>query len=168
MSTRRRGTPGFVGKREKGKVAQSWPTLCDPHELQPARLLCPFVQCLQARILVRLFLLQGIFPTQGSNPVLPRCRWTQSHPVDKDQRSTWTLDTGHGDGPLPGSAGPRSDVRGEAEFTRSLSRGLSGPGQGFLAAGAWADFLGGAAGQQRTADSDPGRGRLALSLPSPC
>uniref|UniRef100_A0AC11AMU1 Uncharacterized protein n=1 Tax=Ovis aries TaxID=9940 RepID=A0AC11AMU1_SHEEP len=33
--------------------------------------------------------------------------WTQSHPVDKDQRSTCTLDTGHGDGPLPGSAGPR-------------------------------------------------------------
>ncbi|XP_055397604.1 complement component C8 gamma chain isoform X1 [Bubalus kerabau] len=34
-------------------------------------------------------------------------RWTQSHLVDKDQRSTWTLDTGHGDGSLPGSAGPR-------------------------------------------------------------
>ncbi|XP_052505304.1 complement component C8 gamma chain isoform X1 [Budorcas taxicolor] len=35
-------------------------------------------------------------------------RWTQSHPVDKDQRSTLTLDPGHGDGPLPGSAGPSS------------------------------------------------------------
>lgn len=34
--------------------------------------------------------------------------WTQSHLVDKDQRSTWTLDTGHGDRPLPGSTGPSS------------------------------------------------------------
>ena len=144
-----------------------------PHELQPTRLLCPFMECtvrrsLQARILGCLFLLQGIFPTQGSNPVLPRCRWTQSHLVDKDQRSTWTLDTGHGDRPLPGSTGPRSDVQGEAEFTGRLSRGLPGPGQRFLVAGAWVDFLGGAAGQQWAVDSDLGRGRPALRVPSPC
>ena len=45
-----------------------------PHGLQPARLLCPWdfpgnntgVGC--------HFLLQGIFPTQGSNPGLPHCR----------------------------------------------------------------------------------------------
>uniref|UniRef100_A0A3Q1MRQ2 Complement component C8 gamma chain n=4 Tax=Bos TaxID=9903 RepID=A0A3Q1MRQ2_BOVIN len=129
---------------------------------------CTVRRSLQARILGCLFLLQGIFPTQGSNPVLPRCRWTQSHLVDKDQRSTWTLDTGHGDRPLPGSTGPRSDVQGEAEFTGRLSRGLPGPGQRFLVAGAWVDFLGGAAGQQWAVDSDLGRGRPALRVPSPC
>ena len=35
-------------------------------------------EILQARIPIgvgRLFLLQGIFPTQGSNPSLPHCRW---------------------------------------------------------------------------------------------
>uniref|UniRef100_A0A3Q1MR54 Complement component C8 gamma chain n=1 Tax=Bos taurus TaxID=9913 RepID=A0A3Q1MR54_BOVIN len=52
-------------------------------------------------------------PTQpcSSDPALLRCpkaQWTQSHLVDKDQRSTWTLDTGHGDRPLPGSTGPSS------------------------------------------------------------
>ena len=47
-----------------------------PYGLQPARLLCPWdfpgnctgVDC--------HFLLQGIFPTQGSNPGLPHCRQT--------------------------------------------------------------------------------------------
>ena len=61
------------------KVAQSCPTLCDPNGLQPTRLLCPWnfpgtstgVDC--------HFLLQGIFPTQGSNPGLPHCRQTLYH-----------------------------------------------------------------------------------------
>ena len=47
-----------------------------PHGLQPSRLLCPWdfpgnrtgVDC--------HFLLQGIFPIQGSNPGLPHCRQT--------------------------------------------------------------------------------------------
>ena len=47
--------------RGKVKVAQPCPTLCDPMDY--------IVQgILQARIL------QGIFPTQGSNPGLPHCR----------------------------------------------------------------------------------------------
>ncbi|XP_059747225.1 complement component C8 gamma chain isoform X1 [Bos taurus] len=83
---------------------------------------CTVRRSLQARILGCLFLLQGIFPTQGSNPVLPRCRWTQSHLVDKDQRSTWTLDTGHGDRPLPGSTGPRSDVQGLSHGCQHLPK----------------------------------------------
>ena len=47
-----------------------------PHGLYPTRLLCPWdfpgnstgVEC--------YFLLQGIFPTPGSNPGLPHCRQT--------------------------------------------------------------------------------------------
>ena len=51
------------------KVIQSCPTLCDPMDYTAHGIL-------QARILEwgRLFLLQGIFPTQGSNPGLPNCR----------------------------------------------------------------------------------------------
>ena len=35
-------------------------------------------------------LLQGIFPTQGSNPSLPRCRWVLCHL--NHQRSPWILE----------------------------------------------------------------------------
>ena len=54
------------------KVAQSCPALCDPMYYTVHGIL-------QARILSRTArscsLLQGIFPTQGSNPGLPHCRW---------------------------------------------------------------------------------------------
>ena len=52
------------------KVAQSCLTLCDPIDYTVNGIL-------QARILewVACSLLQGIFPTQGLNPDLPRCRW---------------------------------------------------------------------------------------------
>ena len=52
----------------KVKVAQSCPTLCDPMD-------CIVPGILQARIMdwVSLSLLQGIFPTQGSNPGLLYC-----------------------------------------------------------------------------------------------
>ena len=54
----------------KMKVAQSGPTHCGPHGLyslwnSPGK--NPGVH--------RLFLLQGIFPTQGLNPGLLHCRW---------------------------------------------------------------------------------------------
>ena len=50
-------------------VAQSCPALCDPTDYTVHGIL-------QARILewVALSLLQGIFPTQRSNPGLPHCR----------------------------------------------------------------------------------------------
>ena len=55
-------------KKLKVKVAQSCPTLCDPIDYTVHGIL-------QARILVgSLSLLQGIFPTQGSNPGLLHCR----------------------------------------------------------------------------------------------
>ena len=57
------------------KISQLCPTLCDPmvYSLPGSSV----HGILQARILewVTVPLLQGIFPTQGSNPGLPHCRW---------------------------------------------------------------------------------------------
>ena len=48
----------------KVKVTQSCPTLCNPKDwIGPNTRVCS------------LSLFQGIFPTQGSNPGLPHCRW---------------------------------------------------------------------------------------------
>ena len=54
-------------------VAQSRPTLCDP-----ARLLCLWDSPGKNAGVGCLSLLQGIFPTQGSNPGLLHCRQTCS------------------------------------------------------------------------------------------
>ena len=51
-------------------VANSYLTLLQPHELQPARLLCPWDFPGKNTEVGCQFLLQGIFPTQGSNPPL--------------------------------------------------------------------------------------------------
>ena len=54
-------------------VTQSCPTLCNPLNRSPPGSSVHGV--LQASILECIhFLLQGIFPTQGSNPGLPHCR----------------------------------------------------------------------------------------------
>ena len=45
-----------------------------PHGLQPARLLCPRDSPGKNTWMGCHFHLQGIFPTQGSNPGLPHCR----------------------------------------------------------------------------------------------
>ena len=55
------------------KLLQSGPTLCDSG-LQPARLLCPGDSLGKNTGVGCRALLQGIFPTQGSNPRLLRCR----------------------------------------------------------------------------------------------
>ena len=47
-----------------------------PHRLQPARLLCPWDFPGSSAGVDCHFLLQGIFPTRGSNPGLPHCRQT--------------------------------------------------------------------------------------------
>jgi len=51
----------------KVKVAQSHPALEDPKDYTVHEIL-------QARILEWVVVLQGIFPTQGSNPGLVHCR----------------------------------------------------------------------------------------------
>ena len=98
-------SPHQVSEGRKGKVAQSCPTFCDPRGLfmefsrpeyrpfpSPGDLPNPGTEprspALQVDFLpgepqgkpkktgvVSLSLLQGIFPTQGLNPGLPRCKW---------------------------------------------------------------------------------------------
>ena len=50
-----------------------------PHGLQPARLLCPWDSPGKNTTVGCHALLQGIFPTQGSNPGLPHYRWILFH-----------------------------------------------------------------------------------------
>ena len=68
--------PSFLPSAQaKVKVAQSCPALCDAMDCSlPGS---SVHGTLQASILewVSHFLFQGIFPTQESNPGLPRCRW---------------------------------------------------------------------------------------------
>ena len=55
-------------------VAQSCPTLCDPMDCrQPTRLICPGDYPGKNTAVGCHFLLQGIFPTRGSNLGLPHC-----------------------------------------------------------------------------------------------
>ena len=65
---RNRCGAGLPAVENKVKVAESCPPLCNPMDYTVYGIL-------QARILewVALALLQGIFPTQGSNPGLLRC-----------------------------------------------------------------------------------------------
>ena len=50
-----------------------------PHRLQPARVLCPWDSQAKNTGVGCHALLQGIFPTQGSNPGLSHCRWILYH-----------------------------------------------------------------------------------------
>ena len=59
----------------ESEVAQSCLTLCDPMD---TRLLCPWDFLGKGSGVGCHFLLQGIFPTQGSNPGPPHCRQTLS------------------------------------------------------------------------------------------
>ena len=76
--------------KESG-VAQSCPTLCD--SMEPTRLLHPWDFPGKSTGVGCHFLLQGIFPTQGSNPGLPHCRQTlyclshQGSRIEEEMRS---------------------------------------------------------------------------------
>ena len=54
-------------------VSQSCPTLCDPIDHRPTRLLCPWNTPGKNAGVGCHALLQGIFPTNGSNPGLLHC-----------------------------------------------------------------------------------------------
>ena len=56
-------------------VAKLCPTLLQPHGLQPTRLPCPWDFPGRNTGVGCHFLLQGIFPTQGSILCLLHCRW---------------------------------------------------------------------------------------------
>ena len=60
----------------ESEVAQSCPTLCDPMD---TRLLRPWDVLGKSTGVGCHFLLQGFFPTQGSNPGLLHCRQTLYH-----------------------------------------------------------------------------------------
>ena len=57
-------------------VAQSCPTLCNPKDCKPTRLLCPTESPDRNTGMGCYSFLQGIFPTQGSNLGLLHCRQT--------------------------------------------------------------------------------------------
>src|SRR5574340_1213669 len=57
----------YMQSESESEVAQSCPTLCDPMDI---RLLCPWDSPGKNTGVGYHFLLQGIFPTQGSNPGL--------------------------------------------------------------------------------------------------
>ena len=69
----------------KMKVTQSCLTLCDPHGLYS-----PWNSSGQNTGVGSLSLLQGIFPTQGSNPGLPHCRWILYWLSHKGSPYLWT------------------------------------------------------------------------------
>ena len=56
-------------------LAQPWLTLCDPMDLQPARLLCPQDSAGKNSGMGCHFLLQGNFLTEGSKQHLLLGRW---------------------------------------------------------------------------------------------
>ena len=73
------------------EVAQSYPILCDPmvsslHQAPPSM---GFSR--QEYGVGCHFLLQGIFPTQGSNPGLSHCRQTLYHLSHQGSPWTWVL-----------------------------------------------------------------------------
>ena len=68
----------YIGKKVKVKVTQSYLTLCDPMDC----IVQSWNSLGQNTRVDGISLLQGIFPTQRSNPGLPHCRqilYHQSH-----------------------------------------------------------------------------------------
>ena len=61
--------------KSESEVTQSRPTLCNPMDCSlPGSSIHPWDFPGKSTGVGCHFLLQGIFPTQGSNPVLPHCR----------------------------------------------------------------------------------------------
>ena len=77
--------------KSEGEVAQSCPTLCDHIGCNLPG--CSIQGVFQARVLewVCHFLLQGIFPTQGSNPGLPHCSRLFTVWATREAPSLWRI-----------------------------------------------------------------------------
>ena len=71
-------------------VAQSCPTLCNPMDCKPSRLLCPWNFPGKTTGVGYHALFQGIFPTQESNPGFPHCRWLLYQLSDLGSPLTYT------------------------------------------------------------------------------
>ena len=71
--------PSRIFTGELGLVAPPCTTLCDPMDCNPGRPLCPWNSPGKNTRVGCHALLQGIFPTQGSNPGLLHCRQILYH-----------------------------------------------------------------------------------------
>ena len=140
-------------KKVKVLVAQLCPTLCNPMN----RLLCLWASPGKNTGEGCHFLLQGIFPTQGSNPGLPHCRQTL-HPLShqgiyiyRERASQVVLVVKN----LPANAGDARDVSLILESGRSAEVGNGNPLQyscpeNCMDRGAWRAIVHGVAkGQTR-------------------
>ena len=67
-------------------ATQSCPTLCNPMDYKPVRLLCPWDSPGKNTGVGCHSLLWGIFLTQGSNPGLLHCRWILYHLSHQGER----------------------------------------------------------------------------------
>ena len=85
-------------KKMKVKVTQSCPTLLQHHGLYS-----PWNSPGQNARVGSLSLLQGIFPTQGSNPGLPHCRWILYQLSHKGSPRIWSEQPISSPGHLPDS-----------------------------------------------------------------
>ena len=65
--------------KSESEVAQLCPTLCDPMDCSPPGFSIHGIFQAQVPGVGCHFLLQRIFPTQGLNPGLPRCRQMLYH-----------------------------------------------------------------------------------------
>ena len=75
FTTESLGKPKYTMKSESESVSHSVvPDSLWHHGLQPTRLLCPWDFPGKSTEMASHFLLQGIFPTLGSNPGLLHCR----------------------------------------------------------------------------------------------
>ena len=70
-----RPTPRSLAGPVHANSLQLCPALLRPHGLQPTRLLCPWDSPGKNTGVGCHALLQGIFPTQGSNPRALHCTW---------------------------------------------------------------------------------------------
>ena len=64
----------YLQRESESEATQSCPTLCGPMDYHLTRLLPPWNFPSKSTGVDCHFLLQGIFPTQCSNPGLPHCR----------------------------------------------------------------------------------------------
>ena len=87
---RRRGwqRTRWLKSESKSEVTQSCPTLCDPMDYSLPGSSCPWDFPGKSTGVGCHFLLQGIFPTQGSNPGLPHCRQTL-YPLSHQGSPRW-------------------------------------------------------------------------------
>ena len=116
------------------KVAQLCVTLCDP---MGCSLPGFSVQGILQEIILEwvLSLLQGIFPTQGSNPGLPHGRWIHCHWITRETQEYWIGEA------TPSPVGlPNSGIKPESPALQMDSSPPELPGNACLEHSIWSAF----------------------------